>query len=198
MDCSGVARINGTTPAPDSTNVGVCNAGKGTLFVGTTGLIYIRMGVTVPCANSDWVLLRQTNPVYGRLFTATDSATILPNVTTIVPFASPNSTSSNMTFTTNALVATYAGIYRIHAWYRVTMPDNSGVSLTGRIQIGGISVISGYTSHVVPPGFSGRSQSIHCHFLGAVAAAQGITLIFNHNLPGGMVISDAGIEAELI
>lgn len=55
-DCA-ICCVNGLTPSPSTADPCVCNAGKGAIFVGTTGFIYIRKTISTPCNANDWQLL---------------------------------------------------------------------------------------------------------------------------------------------
>lgn len=46
--------INGLTATPDVSDVCVCNASEGAVFVGTGGRIFVRTSTSNPCAASDW------------------------------------------------------------------------------------------------------------------------------------------------
>jgi hypothetical protein len=54
-------RVAGTTEIPEVVNdICVCNAHIGAIFVGTTNRVFVRVDVTIPCDDSDWVELDQS------------------------------------------------------------------------------------------------------------------------------------------
>lgn len=46
--------IAGATTTPDITDPCVCNSGKGAVFVGAGGAVFVRVRLSNPCAASDW------------------------------------------------------------------------------------------------------------------------------------------------
>jgi hypothetical protein len=75
-NCTSVCCINGLTATPSTTDPSVCNAGKGAIFVGSTGQTYIRMAISSPCAAGDW------EPLSGSIRASSGLTTLAADVLT--------------------------------------------------------------------------------------------------------------------